>query len=205
MSKNREIEAKILLTKKVYDILKQDFKVKEEFTQKNYYFDTKNWTFKKHHISLRIRKYPDHAEQTMKVPDKNPLQKEFHESIEINDNLTLTEADKKLEDAKMGNNIIFNSNIGKYIHENLANTQGQIYLFSWSKTTRILANGPKNVELTLDKTSYPDDYEDFELEIENKNPKLINTVLSLIKQKYDIGNNASDVNLSKIARATIHK
>ena len=39
-------------------------------------------------------------------------------------------------------------------------------------------NGPQNCELTLDATSYPDNYQDFELEIENTNPALIQTVLT---------------------------
>lgn len=77
MSKHREIEAKTLLSKEVYQKITNSFQVKNNFIQENYYFDTPKDFLKKHNISLRIRIYADHAEQTMKVPDPNPVQKEL--------------------------------------------------------------------------------------------------------------------------------
>ena len=40
MSKHREIEAKTLLSKEVYQKITNSFQVKNNFIQENYYFDT---------------------------------------------------------------------------------------------------------------------------------------------------------------------
>ncbi|AEG40696.1 CYTH domain-containing protein [Lactobacillus kefiranofaciens] len=201
MSKNREIEAKTLLTKNIYEKITHSFPVKQDFVQENYYFDTPNSLLKKHQISLRIRIYADHAEQTMKVPDPNPVQKNFHEVIEINDNLTHAEA-KKLVAQK---HFTFQGNIGHYLNEHFKQEQKDLALFTWSKTRRILMNGPKNAELTLDATSYPDGYQDFELEIENTNPKLIGQVQQVLEYDYDFSQTSTNTNQSKIARANAHR
>lgn len=173
MSKNREIEAKTILSKEVYQKLCAAYPVKNDFVQENYYFDTPSWVLKDHNIGLRIRIYSDHAEQTMKVPDTRPLQKKFHEVIEINDDLSLNEAKYFVEQAKNNQEFIFSGNIGSYLDEHFKNEKTKLNLFTWSKTRRILANGPEDCELTLDYTQYPDGYEDYELEIENTDPELI--------------------------------
>ena len=201
MSKNREIEAKILLNKSVYDQITAAFPIKSDFTQENYYFDTADDLLKNHQISFRIRIYATHAEQTMKVPDPNPVQKNFHEVIEINDELTHAQAKKLV--AK--NHFKFTGNIGAYLDNHFANDQKKLRLFTWSKTRRILMNGPQNCELTLDATAYPDNYQDFELEIENTNPALIQTVLTKLEQEYDFEQTAANTNQSKIARASAHQ
>lgn len=46
MSKNREIESKTILNKNVFDELVNAFLVKEDFIQKNYYFDSPNQVLK---------------------------------------------------------------------------------------------------------------------------------------------------------------
>ena len=63
----------------------------------------------------------------------------------------------------------------------------------------------QNCELTLDATSYPDNYQDFELEIENTNPALIQTVLTKLEQEYDFEQTSANTNQSKIARASAHQ
>ena len=64
MSKNIEIESKILLSQKLYQQIITSFTKKAKFEQSNYYFDNQQQTLKKDAISLRIRLYHDHAEQT---------------------------------------------------------------------------------------------------------------------------------------------
>ena len=177
------------------------FQSKVTLPKKNYYFDTADDLLKNHQISLRIRIYATHAEQTMKVPDPNPVQKNFHEVIEINDELTHAQA-KKLVAEK---HFKFTGNIGTYLDKHFANDQKKLRLFTWSKTRRILMNGPQNCELTLDATSYPDNYQDFELEIENTNPALIQTVLTKLEQEYDFEQTSANTNQSKIARASAHQ
>ena len=201
MSKNREIEAKTLLHRETYQKIVNDFPVKSDFVQENYYFDTPDKLLKKHHISLRIRIYSDHAEQTMKVPDPNPVQRNYHEVIEINDNLTHAQA-KELVAKK---HFAFHGNIGQYLTAHFAKEQDALSLFTWSKTRRILMNGPQDCELTLDATSYPDGYEDFELEIENDDPVLITKVLTILESTYNFKQDSSNTNNCKIFRASAHK
>lgn len=201
MSKHREIEAKTLLSKEVYQKITNSFQVKNNFIQENYYFDTPKDFLKKHNISLRIRIYADHAEQTMKVPDPNPVQKNFHEVIEINDNLTRKKAKELIEQK----HVIFQGNIGEYITNHFTSEQNKLSIFTWSKTRRILMNGPENCELTLDATSYPDSYKDYELEIENTNPTLIQKVQQILEKDFNFTQTADNTNQNKIARASAHK
>ena len=201
MSKNREIEAKTLLSQDVYQKIVNSFPIKADFVQENYYFDTRDDLLKDHRISLRIRIYTDHAEQTMKVPDLNPVQKKFHEVIEINDNLTHAQA-RKLVAQKQ---IDFQGNIGEYFDKHFADQKNQLKLFTWSKTRRILMNGPQNCELTLDATSYPDGYQDFELEIENTDPALIKQVQTELEHDYGFTQTKANTNQNKIARASAHR
>lgn len=51
MSREREIEAKVMLTKTNYDQMITDFPIKANFVQSNYYFDTKDWTLKNHTVA----------------------------------------------------------------------------------------------------------------------------------------------------------
>ncbi|KRL91567.1 CYTH domain-containing protein [Lactobacillus kalixensis] len=205
MSKNREIEAKTILDKNVYKEMKSAFPIKSNFIQENYYFDTPNKILKEHKISLRIRIYADHAEQTMKVPDLRPIQEKFHEVIEINDDLPLDKAKELVKQAKDKNMFTFQGNIGQYLSKHFTNQQKDLQLFTWSKTNRTLSTGPKDCELTLDATSYPDGYSDYELEIENTNPALIKEVLLKLEADFGFKQTVENTNQNKIARASIHR
>lgn len=205
MSQNREIEAKIILEKDVYKKIKSAFPIKADFKQENYYFDTPDDLLKNHQISLRIRIYSDHAEQTMKVPDTRPVQKNFHEVIEINDNLSLDAAKNFVKKASQKQAIVFKGNIGQYLQNHFPNCQKDLVLFTWSKTNRCLLNGPEDCELTLDKTSYPDGYSDYELEIENTSPQLIKKVLTELETNFNFKQTSENTNQNKIGRAAAHK
>ena len=203
--KNREIEAKIILPKDAYQAMISSFDKKADFTQANYYFDTESGILKDNNISLRIRTYQDHAEQTMKVPDDNPVQTEFHEVIEITDPLSLAKANKLIDQSTKDGKIDFCGNIGHYLEENYAPYAHELQLLSWSKTRRILATGPHDCELTLDQTSYPDGYSDYELEIENTDPELIQLALVKLKEQFKLSNDSKMLNQNKIARAMMHR
>lgn len=205
MSKNREIEAKTLLSPKVYQQILAAFPLKQDFVQENYYFDTPDSVLKKARISLRIRIFKDHAEQTMKVPDPHPVQNNFHEVIEINDNLTVQKAKQLVDIAQKEQMLIFSGNIGNYLNEHFLSEQKNLRLFTWSKTHRNLSNGPQNCELTLDETSYPDGYQDYELEIENTNPAMIKVVQQELEKQYQFSQTADNRNQNKIARAAAHR
>jgi len=203
MSKNNEIEAKIILPKTIYQKLCHDFSIKSCFKQENYYFDTKDGLLKQNNISCRVRLFADHAEQTLKVPNEDPVQHKFHEAIEINDKLKPDEAKAMVKSGIKGLPITFKYSIGNYLSEHFSN-QIKLNLQTFSKTNRILANGPENCELTFDDTTYPDNYEDFEIEIENPNPELIAQVLLDLEKKYHFTQNSTNSNQAKIARAYKH-
>lgn len=203
MSKNREIESKTILNEDVFNKLVNAFLNKEDFVQTNYYFDSLNHSLKSNNIAGRIRIFSDKAEQTLKVPEKNPLQVKFHEVIEINDKLEVRDAKSLVKQAEAGKAIKFTGSVGAYLSKNFTD---QIFLLqTWSKTHRWLLNGPQNCELTLDKTTYPDGYSDYELEIENSNPALIKKVLIQLEKEYHFKQAANRINQSKIGRAFAHK
>ena len=204
MSKNNEIEAKIILPKTIYHKLCQDFAAKSCFKQENYYFDTKDGLLKENHISCRIRLFADHAEQTLKVPNNDPVQHKFHEAIEINDELKLAEAKAMVKNGSKNLPISFKYSVGDYLNKHFSDHL-ILNLQTFSKTKRILANGPENCELTFDDSTYPDNYEDFEIEIENPNPQLIAQVLLDLKKKYHFTQNSANTNQAKIARAYKHR
>ncbi|WEV71351.1 CYTH domain-containing protein [Lactobacillus sp. ESL0785] len=204
MSENNEIEAKTILTKETYRTLCRAFPIKHDLQQVNYYFDTATSLLKQHHISCRIRLFTDYAEQTLKVPNSQPVQHHFHEALEINDTLKLSDAQNLLTQAQKKHIITFSANVGIYLQAHFGSNL-KLELQTFSKTHRILAAGPQNCELTFDATSYPDDYEDFELEIENSNPNLIKKVLEQLEEKYHFQQTKTTKNQPKIARAYLHQ
>ncbi|WEV43140.1 CYTH domain-containing protein [Lactobacillus sp. ESL0684] len=204
MSQNNEIEAKTLLPKTIYQKICADFPVKANFNQANYYFDTQDELLKKQQISCRIRIFADHAEQTLKIPGSLTASHTFHEAIEINDELTHIKAQSLVQQAQNQHSLIFNGSVGKYLQKKFPNNCN-LWLQTFSKTHRILLIGPKDCELTLDATKYPDLYEDYELEIENSNPDLINTILTKLERNYSFTQNSTNTNQAKIGRALLHK
>lgn len=198
MSKNREIEAKVALDQASYEAIVAAYPVKSDFKQSNHYFDTPDKQLKEDHSALRIRCFTDRAEETIKVPVKK-LQETYHESLEINDDLTLPEAEDFLKKGRPS----LTGNVGQYLLEHYPDKASQLALFSWSKTRRILLDGPKGCELTLDQTSYPDGYQDWEMEIENDSPAAIKEALAEIKTRFNLPVKSAN-NQSKIARASLH-
>lgn len=205
MNQNREIEAKTILNEETFKKISISFPSKNKFVQKNYYFDTANADLKKRHISFRIRVFDDHAEQTLKVPDLNPVQHNFHEVIEINDPLTIDRAKEIIRANQEQKEIKFYGNVGEYLQKHFSTLISQLKIFTWSETNRLLARGPRDCELTLDETRYPDDYIDYELEIENTDPKLIHTVLKQLESKFNFKQTRNNKNQNKIARASLHR
>lgn len=205
MSKSVEIEAKIIIPKSIYQKLCQDFYNKSNFSQENYYFDTDNGLLQTKNISCRVRLLNDHAEQTLKVPNSNSIQQDFHEAIEINDYLSLSKGQSLIAIGKKTiPNVSFDGSVGHYLNSHFGKNC-KLHLQTYSETQRILAIGPKNCELTLDNNIYPDGYQDFELEIENSDSKLITTVLEDLKSKYQIIETPKNTNQSKIGRAFKHR
>ncbi len=203
MSENREIEAKVLLSQVNYQRIQQTFPLKARFRQQNFYFETPNKRLKQAKTSLRIRCYEDRGECTLKVPEQQQWQQRFHESRELNADLTLAEAHALLAAAKAGNTITFPGIVGQYLAAHYPDAP--LKLVTWSKTDRSLLSGPDQVELTLDDTSYPDGYRDYELEIENHVPAVIAKVQAELTATFKLTITATNRNQSKIGRAFKHQ
>ncbi|MFR0600148.1 CYTH domain-containing protein [Lactobacillus equicursoris] len=199
MSKNREIEAKVALTQESYEQIAAAYPVKADFQQKNTYFDTPDEILKVHHNALRIRTFKDRAEETIKVPEAQKLQEKYHESLEINDDLTCEEAESYLAKGQ----VYLGGNVGSFLKENYPSDVDKLRSFTWSQTHRLLLNGPFDCEITLDQTSYPDGFSDYEMEIENDDPALIKDCLAQLKDHFKL-EIATTNNMSKIARASLH-
>ncbi|MGT2846526.1 CYTH domain-containing protein [Streptococcus massiliensis] len=84
-----EIEFKTLLSEENYQKLLPLFADVAATKQVNYYMDTADRAMRKARIAIRIRTYPDYAELTVKIPQKNSVG-----NMEYNQKLTLVEAEK---------------------------------------------------------------------------------------------------------------
>ncbi|MDO4912024.1 MAG: CYTH domain-containing protein [Lactobacillus sp.] len=194
MPKNREIESKTLLEEAVFKEILKSFPTKVEINQANYYFDTADKILKTHRIAFRIRKFPDKAEATLKVPANHQLQATYHEAIEINTDLSLEQAEQLIQGQGS-----FPGEVGEFLAQHFA---GEKFINqTWSKTHRYLLDGPEHVELTLDQTSYPNKLLDYELEIENNNCKDIERTLAKLTAQFKFEINSLTANQSKIGRA----
>lgn len=199
MSKQREIEAKYLLSPAAFTAILHDFPGKAAFTQENYYFDSASRSLHEHMCGLRIRVLQDRAEQTLKVPDPDKVQDSYHEVLEITDPLTSQQAKDLLAQKRP----VFGGQVGRYLAGHFPDLL--LEQVSWSKTRRSLLNGPQDCELTLDETSYPDGYRDFELEIENVSPAAISQASAFLQDKYDFTPSRATSNQNKTDRAWQHR
>ncbi|MBF2441837.1 CYTH domain-containing protein [Listeria innocua] len=75
MVKELEIEFRNLLTKKEYDRLIEDFRIKEDdfFEQTNFYLDTADFGLKERNSALRIRQLETQYQLTLKTPEARGL------------------------------------------------------------------------------------------------------------------------------------
>ncbi|MBP2057617.1 uncharacterized protein YjbK [Lactobacillus colini] len=206
MSKNIEIESKTLLNQATYEKMSQAFTAISDYNQQNFYFDTPDLDLANNESSVRIRIYVDKAEQTLKTKDKNPKQDTYHEVVEINDLLSLDQAEQMVEAAQAGEHFSFGGDVGNYLNQHFdPNIAANLELKTWSKTHRMLIRGPKECELTLDATLYEDGWADYELEIENDNSTLIKEVLAELEQQFGFKSTKDNTNQNKIQRAFAHR
>lgn len=154
MSNSVEIEYKTLLKKSEYlnffNCL--NFSENEVFLQENIYFDTADFQLKKQNMGLRIRKFADSAEATLKVPQEVGL-------LEITDKLPLSEAEEAIAADRFPNV----PNIKKQLTRSEISLD-QLTIIAQLKTKR----GEKQIQLgliALDENWYGPAH-DYELELE---------------------------------------
>ncbi|MFZ7944604.1 MULTISPECIES: CYTH domain-containing protein [Bacillaceae] len=153
MSQNIEIEFKNMLTKKEYEQLLKEFKIKDGqiFSQENHYFDTADFSLKETGAALRIRQKGGAYEMTLKQPNEVGL-------LETNQTLSRVEASLAMNQGQLPYGII----------QELIAEQGipfsKIDYFG-SLTTNRVEFQYKNGLLVLDHSSYMG-IDDYELEYE---------------------------------------
>lgn len=205
MSKNIEIESKTLLDQKTYEKMRDTFAARSDYTQQNFYFDTPDLDLANNDASVRIRIYVDRAEQTLKAKEDDPKQNTYHEVVEINDLLSLAQGEQMVNVAQRGEHFTFGGDVEKYLNNHFdKKITNNLELRTWSKTRRIIAPGPDNCDLTLDLTIYEDGFTDFELEIENDDPKLIKKVLAELEKQFNFTSTKDNTNQNKVERAYSH-
>src|SRR5699024_10025259 len=152
MAQEIEIEYKTLLTKQEYNTLLQalNFPIKG-IQQRNYYFETKNFTLKSYHSALRIREKKGHYTLTLKEPHKEGIL-ETHDDLSKTEFMQWTNGQPK---ATM--------NVSAQL-EHLQVSVQDLYYFG-SLTTERREFIDNKITFVLDKSSY-NGIVDYELEIE---------------------------------------
>lgn len=166
MSITPEQEFKTLLPAATAQKLLQAFTFQAPFSQTNVYFDTPDQQLKAQHMGLRIRRFADHAEQTLKVP---------------------AGAHRKLleyTDAISGDQLVADGVVAPQLAA--AGIEfTQLMPFAQATTTRYLAPQSAGL-LTLDHTNYPNGHSDWELEMEYQDATLAGDFWQQLAQDFAI-------------------
>ncbi|MDU5334389.1 CYTH domain-containing protein [Enterococcus sp.] len=175
MSKEIEIEFKSMLTKKEYETLLRYYNVSDEqfVTQTNLYFDTTDFQLKQHGMGLRIRRFADKAEATLKIPQTIGL-------LEVTDPLTLNEVDEALAKDQFAQQA---AEILEQL-ETLNIPLSDLHLIGKLITNRaefMISEG----KLALDESWYSE-HHDFELELEVPNSGFDETAFKQLLAKFDL-------------------
>lgn len=175
MSKEIEIEFKGMLTKNEYETLLRYYNVSDEqfVTQTNLYFDTTDFQLKQHGMGLRIRRFADKAEATLKIPQTIGL-------LEVTDPLTLNEVDEALAKDQFAQQA---AEILEQL-ETLNIPLSDMHLIGKLITKRaefMISEG----KLALDESWYSE-HHDFELELEVPNSGFDETAFKQLLAKFDL-------------------
>lgn len=175
MSKEIEIEFKSMLTKNEYETLLRYYNVSDEqfVTQTNLYFDTTDFQLKQHGMGLRIRRFADKAEATLKIPQTIGL-------LEVTDPLTLNEVDEALAKDQFAQQA---AEILEQL-ETLNIPLSDLHLIGKLITKRaelMISEG----KLALDESWYSE-HHDFELELEVPNSGFDETAFKRLLAKFDL-------------------
>lgn len=175
MSKEIEIEFKSMLTKNEYETLLRYYNVSDEqfVTQTNLYFDTTDFQLKQHGMGLRIRRFADKAEATLKIPQTIGL-------LEVTDPLTLNEVDEALAKDQFAQQA---AEILEQL-ETLNIPLSDLHLIGKLITKRAEFMIPEG-KLALDESWYSE-HHDFELELEVPNSGFDETAFKQLLAKFDL-------------------
>lgn len=172
MAQEVEIEFKNLLTENEFKRLLNDLPFPSEGTvQTNYYFETADFSLKKHKSALRIRKKNDQYRLTLKEPLDIGL-------LETHDILTKQEAE-----AMIGGQPVYKEETGQRL-KNMNILLSDLNYFGSLTTIRREADY-EGANIVLDYSTYHDTA-DYELEVEASSEELGKKVFDALLNKYNI-------------------
>jgi uncharacterized protein YjbK len=191
MSISQETELKTMLPAAVASKMLQAFDWEPPFSQTNHYFDTAASDLKHAGSALRIRRFADHAEQTLKVR-ANTAERSI---TEYTDPLTSAEADALLAHAT----IMPGATVAAVLAE-LGVAISALHVFARVTTERRQCALPAGL-LVLDHSQFADGTDDWELEIEYHDHTAAAALFATIAADYGFTPSTSQ---NKIARAIAH-
>ncbi|KRL61789.1 CYTH domain-containing protein [Latilactobacillus fuchuensis] len=192
MTQTTEREFKTLITKAQFNQIKNEHPTALTVHQTNYYFELPDQQLRQQGLALRIRQFAADAEQTLKVPT-NSAQRTL---IEITEPLSLDVAEQLVQQQT----IQPDGPIMTYFNEQALNWPA-LTIWGYSTTERTIFNAPQG-QLMLDQTSFPDQFVDYELELEVTDFQTARPYFEQLVQHYSI--KLTPV-INKIQRASQHQ
>ncbi|PEU52184.1 hypothetical protein CN395_27905 [Priestia megaterium] len=176
----KEKELKLSLSKGDYQSLLNTLQEGKEVVQVNHYFDTTNFDLKNQNMTLRIRYEHELYQLTLKV--KTNSQNSVVFSNEFNYDITPDQYNQSL----LSSNFV-TSLLGEEAKEILSISNiklGDIGYLGKLENVRISLKGFKETLFQIDKTRYPHDNIEYELEIEDIED--VDIILNYLKENYRI-------------------
>lgn len=179
LSVNQEVELKLIVNEKGYNSLIEQFRKIKIKEQKNFYFDTEDFSLNKRAATLRIRIEDNNINLTFKVKLKS-LDNILREAMEYEIKLTEKEY---LDIMNFPQSIIdyFSEDMTK-VFGNLCNDKQRLMLLGSIENTRTYLEGYQKIVFELDKSVFPNDKIFYELEIENISLEVADEVMKYLKK-----------------------
>lgn len=192
MNQSIEREFKTLITQAQFARISADQLSAKHIEQTNYYFELPNQMLAQQQLSLRIRTYATKAEQTLKIPN----QSQQHDLTELTEPLSLITAHTLIKQQTIQKE----GPIMAYFKQQALNWP-KLYIWGYSTTRRLTVQLPIGC-LALDQTTYPDQFVDYELELEVADFKSATTFYQQLLRDYQI---TPTPIINKIQRAQAHQ
>ncbi len=191
---NVENEFKTRITATQAAAIRDDYDFAAPYRQTNTYYDTPDFALKANRSAGRIRTFSDRAEQTLKVLTAT----EPRHILEYTDVLSLEDAAELIKQGTLRLSGTLHAEL-----QALGIDPTQVHPFTFATTTRRECQLDVGL-LVLDETVFPDDFKDWELEMEydQANLKAAQTFFDQLKETYAITPAPID---SKVSRATAHR
>ncbi|MBJ8078349.1 CYTH domain-containing protein [Bacillus cereus group sp. N12] len=156
-----EREIKLSLTEEQYNLILKSAINPKKKVQSNYYYDTENYDIQKGNNTLRVRNEQNSIELTLKI--KNKTEDGITYSTEYNQVLNQEQYNDLLK-----NSNYFSSLLNEEVTSGLKEIDiNKIKYVGKTHNIRVIFSTSSGLLFHLDKTTFPGDTTEFELEIEN--------------------------------------